>query len=148
MCFSMYSDMSSVISDVVVTEQELGERLGQLGLANAGGAEEDERARRTLRVLETGPGAADRLADSRDGVLLADDPLVQLVFHPEQLLGLFFGELVDRDTGPQREHFGDGFFVDLVEQVDALALTSVSFSPSRRAAFFSSSRRRPASSNC
>ena len=44
---------------VLVAEQELGERLGQLGLADAGGPEEDERAARALRVLEAGPGAAD-----------------------------------------------------------------------------------------
>src|SRR6202162_5232690 len=36
----------------LVTEEELGERLGRLGLPDAGGAEEDERARRALRVLE------------------------------------------------------------------------------------------------
>ena len=49
----------------VVTEQELGERLGELGLADAGGAEEDERARRALRVLQAGTGAADRLRHGR-----------------------------------------------------------------------------------
>ncbi len=107
------------MSDVVVAEQELGERLGQLGLADAGRAQEDERARRALRVLEPGPGAADRLGDRLDGVLLADDPLVQLALHVEELLGLLLGELVDRDAGPDREHLGDGLFVDLVEQVDA-----------------------------
>ena len=35
------------------------------------------------------------------------------------LRGLFLGELVDRDAGPERQHLGDGLFVDLVEQVDA-----------------------------
>ena len=104
----------------VVAEQELGERLGQLGLADAGRAEEDERAAGPLRVLETGPGAADRLGHGGDGALLADDPLVQLVLHVDELLGLLLGELVDRDAGPQAEHLGDGFLVDLVEQVDAV----------------------------
>ena len=52
--------------------------------------------------------------------MLADDPLVQLVFHAQQLGGLFLGELVHRDAGPEREHFGDRLFVDLVEEVDAL----------------------------
>ena len=104
---------------VLVAEEELGERLGQLGLPDAGGAEEDERAARALRVLEAGPGAADRLADGLDGVLLADDPLVELVLHAEELGGLLLGELEHRDAGPDREDLGDGLLVDLVEEVDA-----------------------------
>ncbi len=43
---------------------------------------------------------------------------MQLVFHAEELCGLFFGELVDGNAGPHREHLGDGFLVHLVEQVD------------------------------
>jgi hypothetical protein len=77
---------------------------------------------RALRVLQAGAGAADGLGDRLDGLLLADDPLVQLVLHAEQLGGLGLGELVDGDAGPQREHLGDGFLVDLVEQVDARRL--------------------------
>ena len=52
--------------------------------------------------------------------MLSDDALVELVLHAEQLGGLFLGELVHRDTGPQRQHLGDGLLVDLVEQVDTL----------------------------
>ena len=104
---------------VVVAEQELGQRLGQLGLADAGRAEEDERPTRALRILEAGPGAADGLGDRLDGVLLTEHPLVQFGLHVEELLRLFLGELVHRDAGPQRQHLGDRLFVDLVEQVDA-----------------------------
>ena len=106
----------------LVAEQELGEGLGELGLTDARRAEEDERTGRTLRVLQARTGATDRLGDGLDGVLLADDPLVQLVFHAEELLGLFLGELVDGDAGPQREHLGDGFLIDLVEQVETRRL--------------------------
>ena len=45
MCFSMYSDMSRLMSACFVAEQELGERLGELGLADTRWAQEDERAR-------------------------------------------------------------------------------------------------------
>ena len=122
MCFSMYSDMSREMSDGLVAEEELGERLGQLGLADAGGAQEDERPAGPLGVLEAGPGAADGLGDRLDGVDLADDPLVQLVLHAEELGGLLLGELVDGDAGPDGQDLGDGLLVDLVEEVDALAL--------------------------
>ena len=74
----------------------------------------------TLRVLEAGPGAPDGLRDRLDRLVLTDDPLVQLLFHAEQLRGLFLGELVHRDAGPEREHLGDRLFVDFVEEVDAL----------------------------
>ena len=43
---------------VLVAEQELGERLGQLGLTDAGRAGEDERAAGTLRVLQARHGCA------------------------------------------------------------------------------------------
>src|SRR6185369_17456342 len=48
---------------VLTAEQELRQRLGQLALADPGGPGEDERPRRALRVLQTGPGATDRLRD-------------------------------------------------------------------------------------
>src|SRR4051812_1481860 len=104
---------------LLVAEEELGEGLGQLGLPDAGGPQEDERTGGTLGVLQAGAGAADGLADRADGLLLPDDPLVELVLHAEELLGLLLGELVDGDAGPDGEHLGDRLLVDLVEQVDA-----------------------------
>ena len=70
-------------------------------------------------ILQPGASPADGLADRLDGVLLADDPEMQLVFHADELLGLLLGQLVDRNARPDRQHLGDGLLVDLVEQVDA-----------------------------
>ena len=106
----------------LVAEQELGERLGGFGLPYARRAEEDERARRPLGVLEARTRPAYRLRHGLDGVVLADHPLVQLVFHAEELGGLFLRELVHGDARPHREDLGDGLFRDLVEEVDALGL--------------------------
>ena len=105
-----------------VAEQELGERLGQLGLPDTGRAEEDERPRRALGILEAGTSTADGLADGPDRILLADHPLVELVLHAQELGRLFLGELVHRDAGPDGKDLGDRLLVDLVEQVDALFL--------------------------
>src|SRR3954463_4012767 len=80
---------------LLVAEEELGERAGELGLPDARGAEEDEQAGGPLRILQAGAGAADGLRHGLDGRLLADDALVQLVLHPHQLLGLGFCELED-----------------------------------------------------
>jgi hypothetical protein len=103
----------------LVAEQELGERAGELGLPDAGRAQEDERplgasgSLRPARVRRTAWLTA--LIESS----LADDPLVELVLHAQELLRLLLGELVDGDARPHREHLGDGLLVDLVEEVDA-----------------------------
>src|SRR6266487_240619 len=107
---------------VLAAEQELGERLGQLGLTHAGRAGEDERAGRPLRVLQAGPGTPDRLGHRLDRVFLADDPLVQLVLHAQQPRGLFLGQLVDRDAGPVGQHLGDLLIVDLGHDVEVAGL--------------------------
>src|SRR5690606_39481850 len=84
---------------VLVTEEELGERLGQLGLTDTGRAGEDERTTGALRVLQTGARTADRLRQRLDGVDLADDPLVELVLHAQQAGRLLLGQLEARDAG-------------------------------------------------
>ncbi len=103
----MYSDMSTRSSARLVVEQKAGERLGQLGLAHPGRAEEDERADRPVRILQAGTGTANGTRYRLDGIALADDPFRQFVFHPQQLVAFAFQHLVDRDTGPTRNHMGD-----------------------------------------
>ena len=44
----------------LVVEQIFGQRLGQFGLADAGGAQEHERAHRAVRILQPGAGTAHR----------------------------------------------------------------------------------------
>ncbi len=66
---------------VLIVEQELGERLGQLGLADAGGASEDERTGRTLRILQTDTSTTDGAGQRGNRLVLADDALVQFAFH-------------------------------------------------------------------
>ena len=96
----------------LVVEEELGERLGELGLPDTGGAGEDERARRPLRVLEAGALAADRAGEGRDGFFLPDDALVQRLLHEDETARLLLGELEDGDAGGLREHLGDETLID------------------------------------
>ena len=91
----------------IVVEQEAGERLGQLRLADAGRAEEDERADRTVRILQAGPRPANRARHGLNRIALADHPFRQLVFHAQQLVALAFEHLVDRDAGPAGDDMGD-----------------------------------------
>ena len=92
---------------VLVVEEELGERPRGLGLPDAGGAEEDERADGPVRILEAGARAAHRGRDGLHRLLLADDALGELLLHREELLDLALHELRDRDAGPLRDHLGD-----------------------------------------
>src|SRR4029079_2523868 len=92
---------------VLVAEEELRERARKLGLADAGRTEEDERAGRALRILDARAGAADRLRDGDDRLVLADDALVQLLLHLDEARGLGFGELEDGDTRPHRDDVRD-----------------------------------------
>src|SRR5581483_2007721 len=76
-------------------------------------AEEDERAGRPLGILDSGAGAADRLRDGDDRRVLADDALVELLLHADELLRLGLGELEDGDARPHRDDVGDLFLADL-----------------------------------
>ncbi len=69
----MNSDMSSWISGIFAAEHEARQGFGQLGLAHAGGSEEDERADRAARVFQTGARPAHRLGDGLDRLFLPDD---------------------------------------------------------------------------
>ena len=107
---------------VLVAEEELGEGLGQLGLTHTGRTGEDERATGTVRILQTRARTTDRLGESLDGLVLADDALVQLVFHLEQLRGLSLGEAHDRDAGRHGQDLGDLLIPDLGDLVGFAAL--------------------------
>ena len=57
-------------------EHELSERFRELGLADAGGAEEEERADGAVRVGEAGARSAKRVRDRLDRFVLADHAVV------------------------------------------------------------------------
>ncbi len=84
----------------LVVEHELGERLRELGLADAGRAEEDERADRAVRILEAGARPPERVRNGRDRVVLADHAAMKPLLHVDQLLGLALEQPRDRDSGP------------------------------------------------
>ena len=92
---------------VVVVEQEARERLGQLGLAHARGAEEEERAQRPVRVLQARPRAAHGLGNRDNRIALPDHPLADSLFHLEQLLALALQHPLDRHACPAADDTGD-----------------------------------------
>ena len=90
-----------------IVKQGLRQRLGQLGLADARRAEEQEAADWAVRVGDTGAGAQDRVRDLLHGLVLTDDPLMQRVRQAQQLFALTLDQLGDRDTGPTGHDTGD-----------------------------------------
>src|SRR5207245_483821 len=97
---------------VLVAEEIFSQRPSELGLADTRRAEEHERAHRSLGVLESGAGAPDRARNSLNGGVLADDPAVERLFHPRELLRLLLLELGQRDPGPAGDDELDVFLVD------------------------------------
>src|SRR5690606_20472587 len=85
---------------VPVGEQELRQRTRQLRLTDTRRAAEDEAADRPPRVLEPGAAPPDRPADRLDRLILPDDPLVQLVLHPDEPLRLRLLQPRHRDPRP------------------------------------------------
>ena len=87
---------------VLAAEHELGQRLGQLGLAHAGRAEEEERADGPLRILQAHAGDLDRPADRQHRLVLADDALVQRLDHVGVAGALVHAQLAHRDARSSR----------------------------------------------
>ncbi len=100
----------------VVVEEEVRQRPGQLGLAHAGGAEEQERADGPVGVRQSGPAAADGVGHRDDGLVLAHHAIVEGLLHADELGQLGFHEPRDRDAGPAAHHLGHVLGVDLFLQ--------------------------------
>ncbi len=98
----------------LVVEEEVGERLGQLGLADTGGAEEEEGPGRTVGIRDPGPRAPDRVGHGLHRGGLADQPLADDLLHVQQLLGLTLEQTAGGDAGPRGDDLGDGVGVDLL----------------------------------
>src|SRR5579864_3004949 len=100
----------------LAVKQELRERLGELGLAHAGGAEEQERANRTVRVLQSRAAAPDGVRHRLDRGILVHQPQVNVLFEAQQLFALGREHLGDRDAGPLADDLGDLLGIDLFLQ--------------------------------
>ena len=92
---------------VLVIEELLRQRLGELRLADARGTQEQERADRTLTVLDAGARTDHRVRNRIDRLVLSDHPLVQDLREPHQLLAFALDELGDGNPRPARDHLGD-----------------------------------------
>ena len=91
----------------LIVEQALGKRLGELGLAHTGGAEEEEAADGAIGIGEAGAAATHGCGDGTHGLVLADDAAMQLVLETLQLLELALHHLRHGHAGPRAHDLGD-----------------------------------------
>ncbi len=102
-------------------EQRLRKRLAQLGLADAGRPEEQERADRAVRVLDARARTQDRVAHALHRVVLSDDAPMQHFVEMQKLLALAFEQLGHRNAGPARHDLGDFLLGHMIAQQRILA---------------------------
>ena len=101
------------LDERLLVAEHLGrELLREHRLANARGADEEERADRAARILQVGAGAAQGAGDRDGGNILADDGLLQLGLHLEQLLVVLLLHSGQRDAGPVGDHLHHQVLVD------------------------------------
>ena len=93
-------------------EQRVGQRLGDLGLADPAGAEQEHRGDRAV-AAEPGLVAADEIGESLEGSLVSHDALVQPSLELEQAMVVVAFDprrgqatALDHDLDPRRA--GDG----------------------------------------
>ena len=97
---------------VLAAKEVLGERLGELGLACAGGTQEDKAAAGTTRVLERRAAAAHGLGDGLDCLILADDARLEHAFGLQQAPALALGERGNRHARGHGHDVGNLTHID------------------------------------
>ena len=111
----LFHELAHVHADQVVftVEHEAGQRLAQFGFADARGAKEQEGAGRAVRVAQPRPRAANGIGDGLNRLVLANDALVQLALHLQQLVFFALHHLGDRNAGGAADDLGDFLGADL-----------------------------------
>jgi len=95
-------------------EEEVGERLGKLRLADTSGAEEEERPGRPVWVGDPRPRAPHRIRDRPYRVGLADQTRAEVLLHVQELRRLALQQPPGGDAGPRGDDVGDVVSTDLV----------------------------------
>jgi hypothetical protein len=111
-CFSMYSDISTRIMALSSSNRYSGQRAHQLGLADAGGAEENEAADGPVGIAQAGAVAQDGVGDQAHGFVLAHHAVLEALRHVDQLLDFAFQHAGHRNAGPLGHDAGDIVFAD------------------------------------
>ena len=97
---------------VLTAKEVLGERLGELGLARAGGTQEDKAAAGATRILERRAAAAHGLGNCLDSLILTDDARLEYAFGLQQATALALGKRGHRHARGHGHDVGNLTHVD------------------------------------
>ncbi len=92
---------------VFVPEHGLRQRLAQLRLAHACGAQEQEGSNGTPGILQSHPAPPDGPGHRPDCLVLAHHPLVEGLLHAQQPLALVLRQALDRNARPAGDYGGN-----------------------------------------
>ena len=92
---------------LVGSEHDLRQSLGELGLSDTGGAQEEERADRTVGILQADTAPAYGAGDRIHSVLLSDHPLVKFILQTQKSGALPLCKAGYRHLCPDGDHGGD-----------------------------------------
>ena len=105
-----------------IVEDELRERFGRLGLPHPGGAEEDERANRSIRVLQAGARAPNSIGNRDNRLVLANDTLSEVFLELREALTLGFQQTCHRYSCPLAYDSSDVVRLNFLLQILELLL--------------------------
>ena len=120
-----------------IVEHNLRQRFAKFCFSDAGGAQKQERANRSVGIAEAATTAPHGITDRNHRKVLTDDTLMQSFFHQKKFGAFGFQHAGHRDSGPRADHGGDfigchlgpqqlgfvpfGFYIDRLIPVHLLA---------------------------
>ena len=91
----------------LIVKEELGQRLCQLGLTDAGGPQEEETAQRTVGIGQPRAASADCRSNRRHGFVLTNNAQMKLALKVLELVHLALHHLGHGHARPRRNHLGN-----------------------------------------
>src|SRR3989338_6426053 len=106
----------------LIIEKKFRQSFCRLGFADAGGPEENEGANWPAFLRYASAGAADGVADGRNGLFLSNDAFLQFRFHMGKFGAFGFEHFENRNACPARDYLRDIFLGDLFTENFVFAL--------------------------
>ena len=98
----------------LVVEEEVCQRLSQLGLTSTGRAKEEERAHRLTLLVQSRTTLKDGIEDALDGVVLTHNSLMENLFGVAELLALLRLNVTHWDTSHLCNDIANGVLLQLL----------------------------------
>ena len=91
----------------VIIKQKCRQCLGQFSFANTGRPQHQKTAHRLIRVSQSSTRPSGGICNRGNRLLLADDPLANMVFHCQQFVTLTFEHFINWNACPFADDLGN-----------------------------------------